>query len=93
MAGEVRDGLSGLSGFPALRRGMALNIRLHEAPLDCALYELTNAITVVRRAERDLRGARTERDRAHKEHERRGLAAAEALARLGTRAVQTAGGS
>ncbi len=93
MAGEVRDGLSGLSGFPALRRGISLNLRLHEAPLDCALYALTNAITVVRRAERELRGARIERERAHKEHERRGLAAAEALARLGTRAVQAAGRS
>jgi hypothetical protein len=93
MAGEVRDGLAGLAGFPALRRGVALNIRLHEAPLDRALFALANSITEVRRAERLLRTARSERDRAHKEHEQRGRSAAEALAKLGRRAVQAATGS
>ncbi len=93
MAGEVRDGLSELAGFPALRRGVALNIRLHEAPLDRALFALSNSITEVRRAERLLRTARTERDRAHKEHEQRGRSAAETLAKLGRRAVQAATGS
>jgi hypothetical protein len=93
MAGEVRDGLSELAGFPALRRGVALNIRLHEAPLDRALFALANSITEVRRAERSLRTARNERDRAHKEHEQRGRSAAEALAKLGRRAVQAATGS
>lgn len=93
MAGEVRDGLSDLAGFPALRRGVALNIRLHQEPLDSALFTLANSITEVRRAERLLRTARTERDRAHKEHEQRGRAAAETLAKLGRRAVQAAAGS
>jgi hypothetical protein len=93
MAGEVRDGLSALAGFPALRRGMALNIRMHEAPLDRALYALCNSITEVRRAERLLRTARNERDQAHKEHEQRGRSAAEALAKLGRRAAQAATGS
>lgn len=93
MAGEVRDGLSGLAGFPALRRGMALNIRLHEAPLDRALFALANGITEARRAERALRAACTERDQAYKEHERRGRSAAEALAKLGRRAAQAATGT
>jgi hypothetical protein len=93
MAGEVRDGLSDLAGFPALRRGVALNIRLHQAPLDRALFALSNSITEVRRAERLLRTARSERERAHKEHEQRGQAAAETLAKLGRRAVQAATGS
>ena len=93
MAGEVRDGLSALAGFPALSRGMALNIRLHEAPLDRALFALANRITEVRRAEQSLRTSRTERDRAHQEHEQRGRAAAEALAKLGRRAAQAATGS
>jgi hypothetical protein len=93
MAGMVRDGLTGLSGFPALRRGIALNIRLHAAPLDRALYALSNSITEVQRAERALRMARSERERAHKDHEQRGRAAAEALAKLGRRAMQAAAGS
>jgi hypothetical protein len=93
MAGEVRDGLSDLAGFPALRRGVALNIRLHQAPLDRALFGLANSITEVQRAERLLRTARSERDRAHKEHEQRGRSAAETLAKLGRRAVQAATGS
>lgn len=93
MAGEVRDGLSALAGFPALRRGVALNIRLHEAPLDRALFALSNSITEVRRAERLLRASRNERDRAHKDHEQRGRSAAEALAKLGRRAMQAATGT
>lgn len=93
MAGEVRDGLSDLAGFPALRRGVALNIRLHQAPLDHALFALANSITEVRRAERLLRSARSERERAHKEHEQRGRSAGETLAKLGRRAVQAATGT
>jgi hypothetical protein len=93
MAGEVRDGLSDLAGFPALRRGVALNIRLHQAPLDRALFALANSITEVRRAERLLRSARSERERAHKEHEQRGRSAGETLAKLGRRAVQAATGT
>lgn len=88
LAGEVRDALARLSGFPALRRGMALNIRLYEAPLGHALHALANAIAGVRRAERELCEARGARDRFQQEHDQRGRDAAETLAKLARRALR-----
>lgn len=87
LAGDVRDGLAGLSGFPALRRGMALNVRLYEAPLGHALHALANTMAGVRRAERELGEARGARDRARQEHDQRGREAAATLAKLAHRAL------
>ncbi|ACY17173.1 hypothetical protein [Haliangium ochraceum] len=86
LGNTARDGLGELSGFPALRRGMALNVRLHEAPLGSALYELNQAVMAVRRAERAFRSACRDRDALLGELTKRGRDAVESLDKLARRA-------
>ncbi len=82
MAGEVRDGLSRLSGFEALRSGMALSPRMYEASLSSALHTLTSAMATLRNAARARRNADAVYERAGDLYRARGNEAANALERL-----------